>query len=263
MISGPIPQGNFVPLAPEQEREVKNAVNGLLNAMIRVQETDRRLESAVRREQEAVRREQEAVCREQEAVRREQEAVRREQEAVRREQEAVLRKQKAVLQGKEIDCRVQKAQGEMVHLVSREAEVDRKLQEALAKEKNIIIKMFHGIFNGKKPLPVEEVDSLFSTYLADGSITVEMISEKNRLKLNSMKAIIRYLDDHPGVKACDFRSFRGEVHDVKTLADYLAQSSCTIKAIGIDRKISDEAQSSLAEVVKAKNGALKVQYFDN
>ena len=135
-----------------------------------------------------------------------------------------------------------------------------KEREAIAKERqDILTKQFYSIFNGKKPLPVEEIDTLFNTYLADRSLSVEKSSSGTSYpKINSMRSITHYLDDHPNVKICDLRPFKAEVYDIPTLAEYLKHS--TVKLIGIKNGIPDDAKASLAEAVAARNGGLKVQY---
>jgi len=124
-----------------------------------------------------------------------------------------------------------------------------------------LTRQFYSIFNGKKTISVEEINALFNKYLADGSLTVEKSNEgKSYAKLNSMRAVTRYLDDHPDVKACDFRCLKTQVQDIPALADYLKKS--TIKAIAINSGIPADAKTSLAEAVAARKGGLKVQYFN-
>jgi hypothetical protein len=134
-------------------------------------------------------------------------------------------------------------------------------RQTITKERqDILTKQFYSIFN-KQPLPLEKIDSIFKTYLADGSLTVEKSKEGiSYPRINSMTPVIRYLDDNPDVPTLDFRSFKSEVHDVKTLAVKLKNS--TIRAIAIKKCIPEEAKASLADVVAIRNGTLKVQYFD-
>jgi hypothetical protein len=132
------------------------------------------------------------------------------------------------------------------------------LEEVAKKRQDLLTKQFYTIFN-KTPLPIEEIDTLFKTYLADGSLTTEKSPAGSYPKINSMKAVIRYLDDHPDIKTCNFLIFKTAVHDIPTLADYLKKS--TIKAIGLNSGIPNDAKASLAEAVNARNGSLKVQYL--
>jgi ABC-type phosphate transport system auxiliary subunit len=144
------------------------------------------------------------------------------------------------------------------------------LQEVAKERQDIITRQFYSIFKGKddlaaKDLPALEVDRLFKTYLANGSLTVEKSAEGTSFgRINSMKAVIQYLEDNPNVLTLDFRSFKTEVHDISALADNLKTS--TVKAIALKKGISDDAKASLAEAVAARNGTLygplKVQYFD-
>ena len=135
-----------------------------------------------------------------------------------------------------------------------------KEREAITKERqNILTKQFYSIFNGKKSLPVEEIDTLFNAYLADRSLSVEKSSSGTSYpKINSMRSITQYLDKHPNIKICDLRPFKTEICDIPTLAEYLKHS--TVKLVGIKDGISDDAKASLAEAVAARNGGLKVQY---
>ena len=145
------------------------------------------------------------------------------------------------------------------------AENDRKIEQAQIKKAEGqrmqiegFTRIFHKIFHGKNAaITPEQITSLFSTYLADGAISLE--ESKHCFKLNSMKCIVDYLKDHSDVRQCDFRSFKTEINDIPVLAEYLIQS--TIKAIAINSGISQEAKNSLAEAVNARKGTLKVQYF--
>ena len=134
-----------------------------------------------------------------------------------------------------------------------------KLQKVAKDRQNILTKQFYSIFNGKQQLPIEDIDVLFNTYLADCSLSVEKSSSgASYSKINSMRSITQYLDDHPNVKICDLRPFKTEICDIPTLAEYLKHS--TVKLVGIKNGIPDDAKASLAEAVAARNGGLKVQY---
>ena len=103
------------------------------------------------------------------------------------------------------------------------------------------------------------IDALFNTYLADRSLSVEETTEgASYPKINSMRSITQYLDDHLNVKICELRPFKTEICDIPTLAEYLKHF--TVKLAGIKNGISDDAKASLAEAVAARNGGLKAQY---
>ena len=135
----------------------------------------------------------------------------------------------------------------------RREQAEKKLQDALTK-------MFFKIFNGNTPIPVDEINAIFNTYLADNSLTIEENSlGEGYAKINSMRAVTRYLEDHPTVKACDFRSFKTEVHDIGTLAEYLKTS--TVKGIALKNGIPSESKEILGTAVAARSGGLIVKYF--
>jgi hypothetical protein len=160
---------------------------------------------------------------------------------------------------KEIDQRIQEIDQKITASKLRQAAAEQKIKKIENDKKNLIVKAFYGIFNGKNPLPREEVDTIFQKYLSDGSISLEKGPETCIIKLNSMKAVTHYLDDHPNVKICNFRPF--EAHDIKTLAEYLAQSSCQVTGIGISRNISIEEKESLDKAMQ-RRPSLKVTYLN-
>jgi hypothetical protein len=149
----------------------------------------------------------------------------------------------------------------------RIAEADQRIAESRQKKVRILVSLFYKIFHGKQPVPAEKVDSLFTDYLANKSMTIEEDKEnsgpelKGYLQLNAMDSIIRYLKDHPNdVIQCDFRPFNTHLIQIPTLAQYLAQNSCKVRAIAISRQISDEAKESLASVMSTRAN-FKVHYF--
>jgi hypothetical protein len=145
-------------------------------------------------------------------------------------------------------------------LAVKEKNIDLKLQQLAIEEKNFITRAFYTTFYGKKPVPTEQIDTIFSTYLADGAISID--KAKNSLKVNSMKPFIRYIDEHKeNIKLLNFKPYKTEVYDAKTLADYVAQSSCSIRIIGFNHNIPNTTKEALEEAAKARPG-LKIQYFD-
>ena len=101
--------------------------------------------------------------------------------------------------------------------------------------------------------------ALFETYLNNDCLTVERSEEKKSfVRINKMKPIIDYLSQHPDVRMCNFRSFKTEVHDIPTLAEYLKTSNIT--AVGLNSGISEESKALLAEAVAVRNGTLKIFY---
>lgn len=138
------------------------------------------------------------------------------------------------------------------------AEGDRKIEEARCKQQEIIVTLFYRIFYGnKQSVPPQTVSLLFTNYLNDGSISFD--KDKSCFKINSMKGVVSYLKDHAEIKQCDLRSFKAEIQDIQTLAKYLKNSA--VRAIAINNGIAEQAKTSLAQAVAARNGGLRVQYF--
>lgn len=151
------------------------------------------------------------------------------------------------------------SQQELLEAREKRQAVVKKLQEVAEERHQILIEMFYRIFH-TTPLPIEQAKPLYETYLADRSVTVEETSEgKSYLKINSMRSIIRYLNDHPTVKTCDFRAFKTEVYDIGTLAEYLKTS--TTKGIALKNGIPLESKEILSKAVAARSGGLVVKYF--
>lgn len=175
--------------------------------------------------------------------------------------EARILKEKA--QAMQAEGRAMQAEGHATRVEAQalKASGEQKLQSADVAKKKMVTQIFYAMFNGTKPLPVDQIDTLFSTYLVDGSIFIDMSIRGPRL--TSMRSVIQYIEDHPDVKMCNFKPFKTALEDIPTLADYIAQLSCRIRAIGINRNISDEAKSSLEAAVAARKGALKVQFLDS
>ena len=168
----------------------------------------------------------------------------------------------ALSRAMQAEGRAMQAEGRAMQAsASQKLEMAEKGLQKVAKERqDILTDMFYAIFNGKKKLPVENIDALFNAYLADRSLSVEeTTSGTSYPKINSMRSVTKYLADHPSVPACDFRAFKTEIHDIPTLTEYLKHS--TVKAIALKNGISDNAKASLAEAVAARNGGLKIQYF--
>lgn len=174
-------------------------------------------------------------------------------------------RQKLVEEGKR---KIQSGQAKIEHAQLLKAEAQQLREEAqqeraaIAKERqDILTKMFYGIFN-KQNLPVETANTIFTTYLADASLSMEKTDKgESFAKINSMNGVIKYLTDHPNTKACDFRHFEAAVNDIPTLAESLKKSS--VKAIAFQKGIpvSEAAKASLDEAIAARKGGLKVQYL--
>lgn len=132
---------------------------------------------------------------------------------------------------------------------------------AVAKEKQAMMtKMFYAIFNGNKPLLGGEIQTVFDKYLVNGELTIEKSPQnKSFVRINSMNAVIAYLEDNPLCKKLDFRLFKTEIYDIPTLLEYLKKP--VIGTVYFNNNISEEAKLSLSEVVTARNDGLKVQYF--
>ena len=92
----------------------------------------------------------------------------------------------------------------LAELDRKNAEADRNIDKARRGKVENHVKLFYNIFHGsKQPVPAEQIDTLFSKYLANGSISFE--ESKRCFKHSSMTRIIDYLKEHPNVKQCDFR----------------------------------------------------------
>jgi hypothetical protein len=178
-------------------------------------------------------------------------------EGLRQKSEGLRQKSEELRQKREV---ISQGLNELDNLSQKLVEADKGIQKVAKNRQDRLTKQFYSIFNGKKELPINEIDSLFDKYLADRSLSVEKNNEgESYPKINSMKPVSQYLTDNPNVVSCDFRSFKTEVHDIPFFADYLKTS--TVKAIALKKDISDDAKASLAEAVAARNGTLKVQYF--
>jgi hypothetical protein len=143
---------------------------------------------------------------------------------------------------------------------------EKKLAQAKQLGREALTEQFWSVFNGKTPLPPEKYNEIFNTYLADSSLTVEKNSEgKNCGRINSMNSVIQYLKTHPLTKTCDFRTFKTEVNDIGTLANFLKTSDAFgIKGVAFKSGIAEIAKTKLAEAVAARaatQSPLKVQYF--
>jgi hypothetical protein len=143
--------------------------------------------------------------------------------------------------------------------IAKTKDADQKLQE-IAKEKHqILIKQFYSIFN-KNSIPEDQIDIIFNTYLADRCVTLEKSPEgKSFGRINSMKGVIKYLNDHPNVQLCNFTFFKSEIQDIPTLTEFL-KSSKIKTTIAFKNGIPEDAKDKLAEVI-AVNGGLKVKYI--
>jgi hypothetical protein len=147
-----------------------------------------------------------------------------------------------------------------------QAEGQRRLEkvaqekQSIAQDKQkILIKVFYSIFHGKTPPAEKDFDAIFASYLADKSLSVEKNAlNKSYIRLNSMTSVIRYLDDHPGIKVCDFRPLRTDIYDVATLVDYLGKSS--IETVKIRSGISAADKALLDRAVAVRKGGLAVQF---
>jgi len=101
--------------------------------------------------------------------------------------------------------------------------------------------------------------------LADRSLTVEKnLEDKSFGRINSMSSVIKYLQASPLTKLCDFRTFKTEVNDVGTFADFLkTPAAFAIKGVAFKSGISEIAKEKLAEAKKTRattNFPLQVQY---
>ena len=155
---------------------------------------------------------------------------------------------------------VAEAERGMAEAQKGRAEAQKGMAEAQASINNKLTRQFFSIFNGKKELPEDQIDALFKSYLADGSLSLGKSIEGNSYaKIDSMKSVTKYLAENPNIQTCNFRSFKAGVNDIPTLAEYLKKS--TVRAIAFNNDISDDAKRQLNEVVLARSGGLKVVYY--
>lgn len=136
-------------------------------------------------------------------------------------------------------------------------------REVAQERQDILTRQFYSIFYGNKKLPEDEINPLFTKYLAaEKDLTVEKTPDgKSNGKINNMSPIIRYFDDHPNIKLCDLRTFKDQINDVGTLATYLADPSCKINAVAVKKCIPLEVKNKLEEAKALKTG-LKICYYD-
>lgn len=180
------------------------------------------------------------------------------QEAQILKQEAQVLKQEAQVLNQEIEelkKKEQAAQGIRAVAQANLARIKKERQELLTK-------MFYAIFHGKKEIPVAEINQLFNEYLVKGDLTMEKNQQgKSFPRINSMDAVIQYLNHNPLVKTLNFRHFKNQIRDIPILADFLKGSTISTIAINNAFQEDQEVKNSLDAAIAARNGGLKVQYF--
>jgi hypothetical protein len=137
---------------------------------------------------------------------------------------------------------------------------DVKIISARAKQVSGLTKIFYAIFYAKKAIPVNEIETIFNTYLVNRSLSVKKTAEGAYPRMNSMEGVTKFLADHPDVQVCDFKFFKAELHDVSTLCNYLKINSTVTKII-VKNNIAEDAKKSFAEAVAARKGQLTVEYL--
>jgi hypothetical protein len=164
---------------------------------------------------------------------------------------------------RQAEARQMQAEGRQMQAEGRQMQAEgRQMRvEARQRQMNTLVTLFHQIFHGnKQEVPADQINTLFSKYLADGAISFE--KEKRCFKLNYMKGVVSYLKDNSNVTQCDFRCFKTEISDIPTLAEYLKESK--VKAIALNSGISEQAKLSMNEAVAARASTstpLKVCYY--
>ncbi len=98
---------------------------------------------------------------------------------------------------------------------------------------------------------------MYVPYRFHYSTSIYLFNFRSYQQLQQPFPIHQNEDYHSDVKTCDFRSFKSDVNDTPTLAEYLKKS--TVKAIAFKNGIPEDAKASLAEAVR--KGGLKIQYF--
>jgi DNA repair exonuclease SbcCD ATPase subunit len=135
----------------------------------------------------------------------------------------------------------------------------QKLQQVNESMKVKIAGIFYSVFNLKPEL--NQIDTILSTYglsnFSSKQSPIFVDEQKKCAVINSMKPFIQFLETNKSVTSCNFKAFKDEINDVETLASYLKESKCAVKALGITKN----AQSVVDVAVKARSGQLKVQYF--
>jgi|GEM_PF-4793375 len=185
------------------------------------------------------------------------------EESLLKAQEAGRKAQEADQKAQEADRKAQEAHQKAQEADQKAQEARQKAREAIQGQNTVLVRVFLKIFCITDPVPNEQIDPLYSTYLSDKSISFD--KSNSCFRLNSMAGVVKYLKEHPEVKQCDFRAFKAKVDNVSTLDDlstfvnYLATGEAKVKAIAISSGISQEAKQSLD--IAAKKGRVQVQYF--
>lgn len=173
----------------------------------------------------------------------------------------------------ELDHREAAAKASLEQLGTRKAELDSRKGQLDAKKapheqrlKENRAATFYQIFYGlKSVIPAEKIDEVYQKYMADNPVTtIDMESASGTtavFRLTSMKGVVQYLTDHPEIKQLDFRTFKGEIGDMKTLTEYLALNNCSIRAIALKECLSVADKEAFKTAATVRQGALQVKYF--
>lgn len=160
----------------------------------------------------------------------------------------------------ELAKRREEIANEKAEIAKNRAKAAAMKTEAREGKLQIICKVFYSIFPNAKSFSVENFDQIFKKYLLDQSIIADT-TEGVKFKIISMNSIISFLTEYKDTKACDFRGFRNEINDVKSLVDYLSGPT-NVKAIALSKSVSEETKALFQNLASSKKGTLKIQYFD-
>ena len=159
-----------------------------------------------------------------------------------------------------IDQEIAEAKAMQARGQAKQAEGLKILQEVEAERRAGLAKTFYAIFHGKTPLPANQIDEIFTKYLADKSLSVEDNHEEKRCypKLNSIKPVLQYTADYPkAFDKLDLRHLKDAMEKVAVanLTAYLAHPACPIKAVAISRELSAEKQAMLIQAMVARKNS--------
>lgn len=192
------------------------------------------------------------------------------EEASTRSEEGFRRSEEGFALGSKLaeEAKIHKAQAEE-HFA--EAAVHKAKAAAARAEKERITKIlsvniFFGTFHGtlKAALPPVIIERTFERYLDQGRvISVDPDPETQTAFYDAVTTapFARYLADNPGkVTQCNFTLFRNIMDNMRDVAQILAESTCSVKAVWISSGISGEAKSNLDAAKLARGEALTINY---
>lgn len=174
------------------------------------------------------------------------------------EDQAKLAKNQEKLTGEQQRFAAAQAKIEIANKMS--ANADLKMQANDVRRIRLLMKMFYECFHDKKMIPTppdEQLDLLFQEYGSDRSITADRNLEGKTIpKIHSTVPFVRYLERHQNIAILNLSGFKGEVHDVGPLADYLVTSN--VSEVNGCKNIP-EAEKILLKEAQNKNPNLYIE----